>query len=226
MEILCLSQKVAFINQTSISFIIKFTAFKEIWLINCCQGCQHMLIDHKIKLNQISKIFITSLHYDNISGLLGILSSLNLIKRIKPLYIYGPHGLQHYLDLGKKYSRTNFAYLLHLDVVDLYNKVIINHKNYKLYSILYNFYYELCIVELEIPGKFILNKVKHLNLFPGPLYGKLKKSCIFILPDGVILKGNKFVVCADKGLKLCLLYNRYHSRLAIETSLNSIIMTV
>lgn len=226
MEILCLSHRVNYINKTYISFIIKFTVLKEIWLINCGQGCQHILIDHKIKVNQISKIFITSLDNDNISGLLGILSSLNLMNRVKPLFIYGPNGLQYYIDLGKKYSRTNFAYLLFLDIVDLYTKVIINHINYKLYSIFSNSQYEFCIIELEIPGKFILHKVKHLNLFPGPLYGKLKKSCIFILPDGLVLQGNKFVGLASKGIKLCLLLSKYHNRLAVENSLKSIMIAI
>lgn len=226
MEILCLSYRVPYMNINYVSFIIKFITLKEIWLVNCGQGCQHLLIDYKIKANQISKIFITNLHSDNISGLLGILSSLNLMKRIEPIYIYGPDGLQDYLDLGKKYSRTNFAYLLCIDIIDLYTKVIINHLNYKLYSMLCNNHYELCFIELEIPGKFILDKVKHFNLLPGPLYGRLKKSCIFILPDGLVLKGNKFIVYANKGMKLSVLLGKYHTRLAIENSLNSMIITM
>lgn len=226
MEILCLSHRVDFINKNYVSFIIRFTTLKEIWLINCSQGCQHLLIDHQIKANQISKIFITNLHSDNISGLLGILSSLNLMKRTKPIYIYGPNGLQNYLDLGKKYSRTNFAYLLFLDIVNVYTKAIINYINYKLYAMLYNSYYEFCFIELEIPGKFIVAKVKHFNLLPGPLYGNLKKSYIFILPDGLILKGNKFIRSTNKGIKLSVLLNKYHTRLATENSLKSMIITI
>lgn len=226
MEILCLSRRIDYLNNTYFSFIIKFVDYQDIWLINCGQGLQNILIDHKIKMNQISKIFLTNLYYDNISGLLGILSSLNLMKRIQPLYIYTPNGLQFYLDLCKKYSRTNFTYIVYINLLDINSKLVTNYIFHKVYVLFHNYQYQLCIMSIEKSCKFILNQAQHLNLSPGPLYGKLKKNFVFILPDGVILKGITFIDYMDKGQKLCLLFNKYHTRLAIENSLNSIIFAI
>ena len=57
----------------SISFLVKRSSMGIVWLFNCPEGCQHILIQKKIKLHQINNIFITSLDVKSIAGIIGLL---------------------------------------------------------------------------------------------------------------------------------------------------------
>lgn len=201
------------------SFAFNFKYFKEIWIFNCHQGCQHTLASKYIRINQISRIIITELHTENISGLLGLLSSLSLIQRKKALHIYSPKGLEKYLELGKKYSQTNFHYNLYFHI--LKTGLIINSYAYKLYTFANNYKYEFHIITKEKYGKFKLYKAKNFNLIIGPLYGKLKKGSKFLLPDGYILDGNSFTDNNNSGMKVSFILNKYHRRNSVEISTKS-----
>ena len=102
-------------------------------MFNCCEGFQSYIFFKHIKMNNLSKIIITDLHINNIAGLLGLLSSLNSIGRIKELHIYGPEGLSAYLELGKKYSHTNFGYTVYIHILS--HGLIINYSKYRIYTI-------------------------------------------------------------------------------------------
>jgi len=207
------------IKYVATSFIIKLIHLKDIWLFNCCDGCQHILIQEEIKVNYISKIIITNLHPDNLSGLLGLLSSLNLSGRNKPLHIYGPLGLEAYIDLGKKYSHTNFCYNIYIHTIQA--GLFIDHTNYRIYSIVRDDHFEFTILSHEKYGTFSLGKAKKFNIIKGPLYGQLKKGINFILPDGFIINGVEFTNYKCIGIKLVLCIYNYHSRQSIQNSISS-----
>lgn len=81
-------------------------------LIDCGEGTQLQLAKQKNKLQKIDHIFISHLHGDHYLGLMGLIFSMNLNRRTKPLYIYSHRGLDEIITLQLKYSRTN----LHFDI--------------------------------------------------------------------------------------------------------------
>ena len=217
MEFVSLNNRFNFLGNSKASFIIKLTHCKDIWLFNCFDGCQHSIVKQGIKINQISKIIITELHIDIISGLLGLLSSLNLSNRNKPLHIYAPKGLSQYIDLGKKYCHTNFCYIIYIHI--LKGGLIIDHLNYRIYTMLKYHYFEFIIIAHEKYGKFSLNKANDFHVIIGPLYGQLKQGLSFILPDGFVLNGYDFTEVNDIGVKVGVIMSLYHVRPSIEHSL-------
>ena len=68
------------------------------YVIDCGEGIQIRLKQLKIKSSKIDQIFISHLHGDHFFGLPGLINSLNLNGRIKPLMIFGPVGLQKFID--------------------------------------------------------------------------------------------------------------------------------
>jgi ribonuclease Z len=176
------------------SFVIKFSQSGDVWLFNCIEGCQHILLIKKIKISQIKKIIITDNSINNISGILGLLSSISLNTRTQRIDILGPVGLKYYLFGGRKYSQTNFRYKLYL--YELSKKSIFNQFYFNL-SVLYNTNTDNLkrdvILSSESSGS--LDSVKALNYsIPfGPYYGYLKLGKKFILPDGFIFCNQDFV---------------------------------
>nr|ARW64070.1 ribonuclease Z [Chondria sp. (in: red algae)] len=208
-----------FYQNSSISFLIKLLSFKDLWMFNCTEGCQYNLSIHSLKVNNLSKIIIIDLHINNISGLLGLLSSLNLIGRTKSLHIYGPSNLKYYLDLCKKYSRTNFSYIVYFHI--LKTGLIINHNSFRIYTFVTKYYYQFTLISSEQYGTFFLNKARNNYLVPGPLYGQLKKGYSFILPDGFIINGTKLTSNNVLGFHLILLINKFYSRISFESIFES-----
>nr|YP_009396730.1 ribonuclease Z [Ophidocladus simpliciusculus]ARW65916.1 ribonuclease Z [Ophidocladus simpliciusculus] len=201
-------------KKTDSSFLMKLSAFKDIWIFNCIEGSQSNIVSCGFKINNLSKIIIMNLHIKNISGLLGLLSSLNLIGRTKCLHIYAHMNLKYYLDLGKKYSWTNFNYRVYIHV--LKTGLIINQCGYRVYVFCRYKKYEFIIMQPEQYGTFFLNKARNNCLFPGPLYGKLKKGSTFILPDGLILNGYNLTGINLSGLQILLFISFFYTRKNFE----------
>ncbi|AOV94697.1 hypothetical protein AQV86_02110 [Nanohaloarchaea archaeon SG9] len=59
-------------------------------LFDCGEGAQRKIMQEKMGLMKIDRIFITHWHADHFSGLLGLIQTLEMEGREKPLYIYGP----------------------------------------------------------------------------------------------------------------------------------------
>nr|QCI06165.1 ribonuclease Z [Dicranema revolutum] len=222
MEIINLNRQHPSIIYSTNSFVLSFQELKDIWLFNCCQGCQHKMEKTHLKISQISKIFITELNIHNISGLLGLLSSLSLINRRKIMHIYATRGLEKYLELGKRYSQTNFRY--HLYFHTLSTGFIMNSNNYHVYNFSSNLKCEFLLISREKYGKFQLQKAKKFNLATGPLYGKLKNDYSFLLPDGSILQGYNFTNQNNPGNKISIIMQKYHTRNSKEISYESKIL--
>lgn len=209
-----LSANYYFVYKFSIIMLIKLSSFKDLWIFNCAEGCQFNVVNLGFKLNNISKIIIINLHINNISGLLGLLSSLNLIGRTKSLHLYGPVDLKYYLDLGKKYSRTNFNYVVYLHV--LKTGLIVNNYGCRIYALRSRSSFEFIIIRSEQCGTFFLDKARSNYLAPGPLYGKLKKGISLLLPDGFILNGIHFTSSNITGSHVDCSINSFYRRKFIE----------
>lgn len=90
----------------------------EHFLIDCGEGTQFRLLEHKVRTYRIRHIFISHLHGDHYFGLIGLLSSWNLNQRKDDLTIYGPTELAEILTTQFKYSHTFLHYKINFVVTD------------------------------------------------------------------------------------------------------------
>lgn len=82
------------------------------FLIDCGEATQHQFQKYQIKTGKLEHIFISHLHGDHYLGLMGLLSSLHLQGRTKPMHVYGPRPLAEILWLQLKHSQTILNYPL------------------------------------------------------------------------------------------------------------------
>jgi len=68
-------------------------------LFDCGEATQLQLFKARINYMRIDHIFITHWHADHWLGLIGLLQTMNLEKRRKPLYIYGPEAERFIADI-------------------------------------------------------------------------------------------------------------------------------
>ena len=85
----------------------------RLFLIDCGEGTQVQLRKNKIKFSAINHIFISHLHGDHFYGLIGLISTFNLLNRNNPLTVYGPKGIEEIIRLQLKLSKSWPQYELH-----------------------------------------------------------------------------------------------------------------
>jgi ribonuclease Z len=77
----------------------------ELLLFDAGEGTQRQMIKAGLGFNRKTKIFITHFHGDHIVGLLGILQTMSMLNRDKPLDIYGPRGIIGFLKHNIRYLK-------------------------------------------------------------------------------------------------------------------------
>ena len=104
----------------------QFLNIQEIrFLIDCGEGTQIKLRKFGCRFTKIEHIFISHLHGDHYLGLIGLLSTLNLLGRINPIHIYAPLELKEILDLHFKISGKQFRFNILFHPLNFKNKKLI-----------------------------------------------------------------------------------------------------
>ncbi|RZK60106.1 MAG: ribonuclease Z [Pedobacter sp.] len=164
---------------------------EKFYLIDCAEGTQQQLIKFNLKASKIDYIFISHLHGDHYFGLIGLLSSMHLNGRIKPLYIYGPSALQEILELQFKHSDTHLKYELvyfHTDTTQ--SAVIFENGDVTVETIILNHRIPCTgfkFTEKKRLRKLLIDKLEQDNV-PVELYPLLKRGVDLDLPNGDVIK--------------------------------------
>lgn len=97
----------------------------HLYLIDCGEGTQVWLRRSKLAFSRIAAIFITHIHGDHVFGLIGLISSFNLLDRDKPLHIFAPKELEEFLNLQIKLFCRDMGYEVIFHAVDTTRKQVI-----------------------------------------------------------------------------------------------------
>ncbi len=65
---------------------------EQVLLMDCGEATQRQIFKAGLNFMKIDHIFITHWHADHFAGLFGILETMSLEKRKKPLFVYGPEA--------------------------------------------------------------------------------------------------------------------------------------
>lgn len=97
------------------------------FLIDCGEGTQMQIRKNKLSFSKLDAIFISHAHGDHCFGLLGLLSSLDLMKRQKELYLYAPPQI---IDLVEfffyRLSDNPFSYPIHRVCIDMGRRYLLH----------------------------------------------------------------------------------------------------
>jgi len=173
------------------------------FLIDCGEGTQYSMLEYKIAKSKIENIFISHLHGDHIYGLPGLISSYNLNNRTKPLNIYGPIGLDPFLENVLEYSYNYLGFALNIITVD-HNKptVVFEDDNVKVSS--FPLEHRIPTVGYRFEEKSRLRNIKPEKITEYDLdYNQIRAAKYgndVVLKSGEILK-NKEVTLPPKHLR-------------------------
>jgi ribonuclease Z len=100
----------------------------QYYLIDCGEGTQDRLKQYVGKWFRINYVFISHLHGDHYYGLIGLLTTFNLLKRTEKLTIFAPHALEKILQLQFDAAHTQLTFPLEFIVTqdNALNKLVDN----------------------------------------------------------------------------------------------------
>lgn len=97
----------------------------HLYLIDCGEGTQVWLRRSKLAFSRLSAIFISHIHGDHVFGLIGLISSFNLLDREKPLHVFAPKELEEFLALQIRMFCRDMGYEVIFHAVDTTKKQVI-----------------------------------------------------------------------------------------------------
>jgi len=175
----------------------------ELFLFDCGEGAQRQMIIAKIGFNRKTRIFITHMHGDHILGLPGLLQTMSLLGRDKPLQIYGPQGISEFIDAIKRTVR--FSLKFPVEVYEIEDGLIYQEKKYEIHSAwaehsVPSLAYAL--IEKPRPGKFNPERAISLGIPKGPLWSRLQRGEAVKLPDGRTIRPDDVLGPPRQGRKI------------------------
>jgi ribonuclease Z len=177
----------------------------EILLFDCGEGTQRQFQQSNLSYMQISKIFITHFHGDHFLGIPGLIQTMQLNDRDKPLHIYGPEGIVELTDqlLTLGYFRPSYRIIAH-EINDGQELTFDDYSisalkvNHKIPTLAYR------LKELQRPGRFNKSKALKLGIPEGPLFSKLQKGHTITLSNGEKITPDMILGPSRKGRKIVI----------------------
>lgn len=175
----------------------------EYFLIDAGEAIQHRMLHTNIKPQKVSNVFITHLHGDHIYGLLGFLASrAHQGGDDKPLSIYGPKGVEEWVETSLKITHSYLNYPVEYIEVkhgDAYDVSGFTVSVYKLEHTVDSFLY--VFKEPDKKGQLDTGKLDSIGIEPGPMYKAIKESDEFEY-QGILYQTRDFVGPDIRGRKV------------------------
>jgi ribonuclease Z len=183
-----------------------FAERREWWLFDCGEGTQQQLLRTQLSISQVRRIFISHLHGDHCFGLPGLMASRGLRGAPEPLDVYGPRGIEEYLESIRRTTGTHFMYPYVIHTVTEAG-VIAEDDEYLVHAFLVRHAGPTLafVVEEKLrPGRFRVEQAEALGIPPGPVYARLKRGETIQLADGRVVQGAELVDPPRPGRKVAI----------------------
>ncbi|TDO24150.1 ribonuclease Z [Pedobacter duraquae] len=179
---------------------------EKVYLIDCGEGIQQQMIRYGYKTSKIDYIFISHLHGDHYFGLIGLLSSMHLNGRIKPVQLFAPAPLLEILELQFKHSDTILRYPLEFTPVYAdENRLIYENADVSVETIVLNHRIPCTgykFTEKKRLRKLLVEKLEADGV-PVSYYPLLKRGVDLDLPDGKVILNADYTIDSNAPKSYC-----------------------
>ncbi|HXH12098.1 MAG TPA: ribonuclease Z [Alphaproteobacteria bacterium] len=157
----------------------------EMVLFDCGEGTQLQLRRAGLRHGRLSRIFISHMHGDHVIGIMGLLMTMELSGRERPIELYGPPALTEYVTTSARLLSTGFSYPIIFH--EARPGVICEAEMYVVECLPLDhriLTYGYAFQERDKPGTFDVARAEALGIPKGPLYGRLQRGQSIALSDG------------------------------------------
>lgn len=175
----------------------------ELFLLDCGEGTQRQLMRVGLGLGRKTTILVSHLHGDHILGLPGLLQTMSMMGRERPLILHGPPGLEEFLDCF--FRSVGFQPDYALEVRESTGGLVCEERDYivEAASVAHTcFALGYALTERPRPGKFSPTRAKLLGVPEGPLWKRLQSGDRVRAADGREVTPREVLGPSRSGLKV------------------------
>ncbi|MFH1539570.1 MAG: ribonuclease Z [bacterium] len=172
----------------------------EMMLFDCGEGTQTQIMRKGVGFGRLTRIFISHIHGDHLSGLIGLLMTLTLLGHEHSITIYGPPEVEDFIESLKRTIRLRCDFGLRFEAVK--PGVFVEEKEYTIEAAEVNHSvptYAFALRERVRPGRFNLEKAKELGIPEGPLFSRLQQGESITLESGRVVEPGEILGPARPG---------------------------
>jgi len=170
----------------------------SVFLFDCGENTQMRMLQGGLKRSQIDCIFISHFDTDHYSGLIGLLSTLQLQRRDRKLTLVGPEGLQEFVEWNFEFANIDLNYPIeYVEVEEGFEEErVVDEDEYYIEARPLN-HTKFCIgyrfQEKDKPGKVDAEKAQAQGISEDWQYKDLKDGKDVELEDGTVVKSADIV---------------------------------
>jgi ribonuclease Z len=170
----------------------------SVFLFDCGENAQMRMLQGGLKRSQIDSICISHFDTDHYSGLIGLLSTLQLQRRDRELKIAGPKGIKDFVEWNFEFANIDLNYPLKFVEVEegFEEKRVVDEDEFYIEARPLN-HTKFCIgyrfQEKDKPGKVDAEKAQALGIDEDWQYKELKAGNDVELDDGTVVKAMDIV---------------------------------
>lgn len=196
------------------------------YLFDCGENTQMRMLQAGMKRSKIDCIFISHLDVDHYTGLIGLLSTLQLQHRDRGLKIVGPKGIQEFVEFNLKFGDVEVTYPIdYLELEEGFeHEVVVDEEEFYVearplqhtkFCIGYRFQ------EKDKPGKVDAEKAQRQGISEDWQYKELKAGNDVTLDDGTVVKSREIVGHPRPGDSFAYVTDTEYCRNAVKLGKNT-----
>lgn len=222
---------VASATPTAVRHLPSVALWREgsVFLFDCGENAQMRMLQAGIKRSKIEAIFISHFDVDHYSGLLGLLATLQLQRREKPLTIAGPKGIKDFVEWNLKFAEIDPVYDINFHEIenDIDVDRVLDADEYYVEArpLKHN---KFCVgfrfQEKDSPGKVDADKAEKMGISKDAQFKELKAGNDVTLDDGTVVKSNDIVGHPRPGDSFAYVTDTEYTPNAVKLAMNTNIL--
>jgi len=186
--------------------VSSFTLFRdgELFMFDCGEATQIRLSESELRPGSLEAVFLTHFHGDHVNGLPGLIGSLTLNQRERPLDVVGPAGLQRWFDTLRELNILWPSFTVRIrEIRD--GGLVYEHPDFEVHARPLRHRVDTwgyALSEDERPGRFDVEAARELGVPEGPMFGRLQEGEAIELEDGTTIRPDQVLGPSRPGFKL------------------------
>lgn len=201
----------------------------DVHLFDCGENAQMRMLQAGLKRSKIENILISHFDVDHYSGLVGLISTLQLQRREKPLTVAGPKGIKEYLEWNFKFAQIDLNFEINFVEIDedFESQKVVDTEQFYIEARPLN-HTKFCVgyrfQEKDSPGKVDAEKAKAMGISKDEEYKALKAGEDVTLDDGTVVKSMDIVGHPRPGDSFAYVTDTKYCPNAVKLAMNTNIL--